>query len=215
LVLTEDKNTILNTFSKAVADRIFEMSVLPTYYDDLGNVVLLAPDSKLIDQLDYTDDMHSVLVPKKEGVSIEKINPDLKTNDPSNWTSASKDAGYATPGYANSQFMALGITDEDVSIEPQLITPNGDGDKDFMLISIRSDKLGALRNIILFDVMGREVKRLLKNGYTGSNTFVQWDGTDETNNPLPIGHYIIWLEAIDKSGNVVHYKKKVVVGARF
>jgi flagellar hook assembly protein FlgD len=111
--------------------------------------------------------------------------------------------------------MALGITDEDVSIEPQLITPNGDGDKDFMLISIRSDKLGALRNIILFDVMGREVKRLLKNGYTGSNTFVQWDGTDETNNPLPIGHYIIWLEAIDKSGNVVHYKKKVVVGARF
>lgn len=215
LVLTEDKNTILNEYTKAVADRIFEMSVLPTYYDDLGNVILLAPDSKVIDQLDYTDDMHSVLVTKKEGVSLEKINPDLKTNDPSNWTSASKEAGSATPGYANSQFMALGITDEDISIEPQLITPNGDGDKDFMLISIRSDKLGALRNIIVFDIMGREVKRLLKNGYTGSNTFVQWDGTDETNNPLPIGHYIIWLEAIDKSGNVVHYKKKVVVGARF
>lgn len=215
LVVTEDKNNILNTYSKAVAERIFEISVLPTYYDDLGNVVLLAPDSKVIDQLDYTDDLHSVLVPKKEGVSIEKINPELKTNDPNNWTSASKDAGYATPGYANSQFIPLGISDEDVSIEPQLITPNGDGDKDFMLISIRSDKLGALRNIIVFDVMGREVKRLLRNGYTGSNTFVQWDGTDETNNPLPIGHYIIWLEAIDKSGNVVHYKKKVVVGTRF
>lgn len=215
LVLTDDKNNILNTYSKAVADRTLEISTLPTYYDDLGNVVLLAPDSKVIDQLDYTDDMHSVLISKKEGVSIEKINPDLKTNDPNNWTSASKDAGYATPGYANSQFIPLGITDDDISIEPQLITPNGDGDKDLMLISIRSDKLGALRNIIVFDVMGREVKRLLKNGYTGSNTFVQWDGTDETNNPLPIGHYIIWLEAIDKSGNVMHYKKKVVVGARF
>jgi hypothetical protein len=215
LVLTADKNNIINTYSKAVADRILEISSLPTYYDDLGNVVLLAPDSKVIDQLDYTDDMHSVLISKKEGVSIEKINPDLKTNDPNNWTSASKDAGFATPGYANSQFIPLGITGDDVSIEPQLITPNGDGDKDFMLISIRSDKLGALRNIIIFDVMGRDVKRLLKNGYSGSNTFVQWDGTDETNNPLPIGHYIIWLEAIDKSGNVVHYKKKVVVGARF
>lgn len=215
LVLTDNKNNILNTYPKAVADRILEISTLPAYYDDLGNVVLLAPDSKVIDQLDYTDDMHSVLISKKEGVSIEKINPDLKTNDPNNWTSASKDAGYATPGYANSQFIPLGITDDDISIEPQLITPNGDGDKDLMLISIRSDKLGALRNIIVFDVMGREVKRLLKNGYTGSNTFVQWDGTDETNNPLPISHYIIWLEAIDKSGNVMHYKKKVVVGARF
>ena len=215
LVITEDKNNILNTYLKAVGDRIFEMSVLPTYYDDLGNVVLLAPDSKVIDQLDYTEDMHSVLIPKKEGVSIEKINPDLRTNDPNNWTSASKDAGYATPGYANSQFIPLGISNDDISIEPQLITPNGDGDKDFMLISIRNDKLGALRNIIVFDVMGREVKRLLKNSYTGSNTFVQWDGTDETNNPLPIGHYIIWLEAIDKSGSVVYYKKKVVVGARF
>ena len=214
LVLTEDKNNILNTYSKAVADRIFEM-VMPTYYDDLGNVILLAPASRVVDQLDYTDDMHSVLITKKEGVSIEKVNPELKTNDPNNWTSASKEAGYATPGYANSQFIALGISDDDISIEPQLITPNGDGDKDFMLLSIRSDKLGALRNIIVFDVMGREVKRLLKNGYTGSNTFVQWDGTDETNNPLPIGHYIIWLEAIDKSGSVLHYKKKVVVGARF
>lgn len=215
IVLTEDRNNILNTYPKSVADRIIEVAVLPTFYDDIGNVILLSPDAKVIDQFDYNNDMHAASLTKKEGVSLEKINPTFATNDPNNWTSASQQAGYATPGYANSQYIALGIVDDDISIEPSIITPNGDGDKDFMLLSIKSEKLGAIRNIIIFDVMGREVRRLLKNGYSGSHTVIQWDGTDETNNPLPVGHYIVWLEVVDKSGNTSHYKKKVVVGARF
>lgn len=215
LALTTDKNNILNIYAKAQFGGIEQVASLPTYYDDMGNVIFLDPNGNVLDRFDYNQSMHSPLVAKKEGVSLEKINLTLATNDPNNWTSASKESGYATPGYANSQYLALGLSDEDIYIEPQLITPNGDGNQDFMVVGIRSDKIGTLRNIIIYDVMGREVKKLLKNSYLGTNTWVQWDGTDESNNHLPVGHYILWMEAVDTSGNVFHYKKKAVVGARF
>lgn len=215
LAVTTDKEGILNLYPKSASENIKQINSLPTFPDDLGSVILLYPDGQLLDRFDYNETMHSLLLAKKDGVSLEKIHPTLPSNEHGNWHSAAKEVGYATPGLPNSQTILLGLLDEHIGIDPIMITPNGDGDKDFLTISIQTDQLSALRSIIIFDAVGREVKRLLRNSYAGAHTLVQWDGTNDAGGLLPFGHYILWMEAIDKDGNTKHYKKKAVIGAKF
>lgn len=215
LVFTISKKNLLNTYPRAQSDRIIEVSSLPTYADETGQVVLLNAKSQVMDRFDYEASFHSPLLKSDEGVSLEKINPLLPSNDRNNWTSASTGQGSATPGYQNSQFLITGSGEESVSLEPLIITPNGDGDKDFLVINIKSEKVSRLNNVIIYNVAGREVKRLAKNSLSGTSSFVQWDGTDDSEALVPIGHYIVWVELIDKEGMVQHYKKKAVVGEKF
>lgn len=215
LAFTVNKQNILNTYIKSQAERIIEVKTLPTFYDDQGTAFLLSPKDEIMDRLDYNQTMHSPFINNKQGVSLEKINPNLATADPSSWTSASKEAGYATPGYVNSQNLTLTVLEDIVEITPTLITPNQDGDNDLMIIRLKTDKPGSLRNIQIFDITGRTVKHLERNSYASTATSIQWDGSDDSNKLVPMGHYIIWIEIADSEGNIKHLKKKVVVGDRF
>ena len=215
LVFTANKQNILTYYPKAMPDNIMEVSSLPSYPDDAGSVVLLDPNGEQTDRFDYSSSLHSPLLSSKEGVSLEKINPLFPSNEPNNWASASKEQGYATPGYQNSQLISLGMDASSISIEPLIITPNGDGDRDFLIISIELANISTIGTIIIFDVLGREVKRLVKHSLTGTSSHIQWDGTDEAGSPVPLGHYIIWIELFNKEGRMMHYKKKAVVGEKF
>jgi hypothetical protein len=215
LAFTTNKPTILTYYPKARMDNVLEVPSMPSYPDDQGSVLLLAANGSVMDQFDYMASMHSPLLSNKEGVSLEKINPSWPSNDGNNWASASKEQGYASPGYQNSQLLGVGMSQESVSVEPQVITPNGDGDRDFLVISIQLDQISNIGSIIIYDVLGREVKRLLKHSLSGTHSYVQWDGTNESNEAVALGHYIIWIELFNKEGNVVHNKRKAVVGEKF
>ena len=215
LVLTENRQNILNTYIKSRADRIVEVKTLPTFYDDEGSAILINAKDEMIDRFDYSQTMHSPFINNKQGVSLEKLNPSMATTDKSSWTSASKEAGYATPGYINSQNLNLTALEDLVEITPNLITPNQDGDNDIMIIRLKTDKPGSLRNIQIFDIAGRTIKHLERNNYSSTATSIQWDGSDDSNKLVPVGHYIIWIEIVDSEGNINHLKKKVVVGDRF
>ncbi|MBC7390182.1 MAG: lamin tail domain-containing protein, partial [Opitutaceae bacterium] len=215
LALTEDRQNILNTYVKSHPDRLIEVKTLPTFYDDQGSAIFLNSNDIIIDRFDYSQTMHSPFINNKQGVSLEKINPTMATLNISSWTSASREAGYATPGYVNSQNLNLTALEDLVEITPNLITPNQDGDNDVMIIRLKTDKPGSLRNIQIFDITGRAIKHLERNNYSSTATSIQWDGSDDSNKLVPIGHYIIWIEMVDSEGNINHLKKKVVVGDRF
>jgi len=81
------------------------------------------------------------------------------------------------------------------SIEPGVLTPNGDGRNDrlvveFDLVNLLESRPLRLR---LFDLAGRRVRVLEEEGTAGARQLV-WDGRDEGGKRVPPGHYILRLD---------------------
>jgi hypothetical protein len=57
---------------------------------------------------------------------LERLDILLETQNTNNWKSAAEHAGFATPGYQNSQYIAITESDE-FTIIPKVISPDNDG----------------------------------------------------------------------------------------
>ena len=152
----------------------------------------------------------------KNGVSLERIYFDSPTQNANNWHSAASDVGYATPTYKNSQAREepnYGRADG-LLISPDVISPDGDGNNDFCLITYLSDTNVPTATISIFDATGRFVKVLARNQLLESSTGLQWDGTNAAGEKVTIGYYIILAELFAPDGTVAKVKKTVVVAAK-
>ncbi|MFN6943358.1 MAG: lamin tail domain-containing protein [Cytophagaceae bacterium] len=213
LVLTTDKEIVTEHYPNSVTENILEMSSLPSYPNSSGTVILLDNQGKVSDRFDYSERYHFALLGDKKGISLERISFFAPTNDGNNWHSASATAGYASPGYQNSQ--ASGAeSDRAIYVEPKVFNPNGDGFRDFTLIYYKMPDSGYLANVTIFDTKGREIRKLAQNHILGRDGFFQWDGTNEQLSKVNIGYYIVYLEIFDLKGNVNSFKETVVVGTK-
>ena len=88
-----------------------------------------------------------------------------------------------------------------------------DGYQDFCFINYQFPVAGFTGSIAIFDVNGRQVRQLVNNILWGSSGSFRWDGLDDQQHPLPIGHYIIYCNLFLPDGTV-HTAKKVCVLAR-
>ena len=181
---------------------------LPAYNNDEGVVFLTDKSLRTIDRLHYTEDMHYPKLLTTEGVSLERLSPTLSTQNPDNWHSAAATAGFATPGYANSQQLPEGDGTE-FSISPAVISPDNDGFEDFAEFSLRFPEPGNRLTLRVFDVNGNAVNLLANNVLCGTEAAFRWDGLDDNRNRLPTGMYVViaqYWNAQGKSGR----KRKVV-----
>jgi hypothetical protein len=208
---TEDKSILFNQYPLGNQDQIFQIKDLPSYNDDIGTVILLDSNYKVMDRFDYNEEMHYALIDDKEGVSLERITFEGLTDNYQNWQSASTQSGYATPGYRNSQRIE-NTEGTSVWIEPKVITPDGNGDKDFALINYKFNSSGNTANITIFDQYGREMLKLAKNDLLASEGFYQWDGNNTQNEKVRTGVYIVYFELFNLKGEIKKFKETVVVG---
>jgi hypothetical protein len=102
MAFTESSNIIMGEYITSVEENLFKVADLPGFNDDEGTVAVVNDQGNIIDFFSYTDHYHSVFLQDDEGVSLERISFDELTNNPDNWKSANGSAGYATPGYINS-----------------------------------------------------------------------------------------------------------------
>ncbi len=193
-------------------------TALPTYDDKKGTVVLYVPEilgEKVIDEFEYSEDFHNPLLSNKNGVSLERIDPESTTNDGNNWHSAATSVGYATPTYQNSQFLTVDSSiDEVFSISNNTLSPDGDGYEDFLLINYKTSQSGYLANIQIFDAKGRSIKKLVSNELLATEGTFKWDGDKDDGRKSRIGIYIVWIEYFNPEGNVNYLKKTCVVAGR-
>jgi len=214
LVLTKDQNKVKSQYYTDNPDGFIDMESFPTYKNEEGVVILSSKGGEVIDAFNYYEDMHHPILNSVDGVSLERINYERPTQDNTNWHSASKQVGFATPAYINSQFNEFSEVEDPITVEPEIFSPDNDGYNDVLNITYRFESSGYTVNIIIYDSQGRLVKYLIRNSLLGVEGTFSWDGRTDNNQKASIGIYIIYFEAFDVNGNVKKYKKTAVLAGK-
>jgi len=213
LVFTASPEIVAAQYNVKQPAVLVECKGLPNYPDNEGIAVLKLFNGITIDSLYFSDDWQYPLIDDLDGVALERIDFNKPTTDKSNWHSAASDIGFGTPTYLNSQFYSTGITEDAISIDPEVFTPDNDGTKDFTLIRYRFTEAGYRATIRIYDAAGRETKYLVKAALLGAEGEFQWDGTDNDNQKARTGIYTALVEVFNLQGKVKRFKKNLVLGA--
>ena len=191
-----------------------QMPSFPQFNIDDGIVVISDKAENIIDKLVYSPDMQYALLNDTKGVSLERISFEKPTQDKTNWHSASQTSGFATPAYKNSQYAETYISDNTISVSPDIFSPDNDGRDDILTISYNLNQAGNLGNLTIYDPRGRLVKTLVNNQLLGTTGSFYWDGLNDSRDKALIGIYIIYFEIHDMKGKIKHYKKTAVLGGK-
>ncbi|QDH78097.1 hypothetical protein FKX85_03210 [Echinicola soli] len=214
LVVTKDIAELSLQYPNGKKEKWIELSSLPSYPIKGGAVVLLSPDEKWIERLDYTEKMHHPLIQNPKGISLERFSPEEYGNNPENWHSAAAAAGYATPGYKNSQRFSLEHTGAAISIQPKVFIPEAAGEQPFTTISYELADAGYLGTLRIFGTDGRLVMTICQNELWGTKGFYTWNGTNEKGRRVRPGYYILLAGLVHPNGHVKQIKKTIVVGSK-
>ncbi|MFC7666902.1 hypothetical protein ACFQT0_05330 [Hymenobacter humi] len=186
----------------------------PTF-PEVGTALLFDGRGQEIDRLAYSKSLHLILLATQDGVSLERI----RASGPSlgsNFHSAAATVGYATPGRPNSQAQDAPGGNQELTIEPEVFTPDDDGQQDFTTLSYRLDQPGYAASVTVYDALGRLTRRLVRNETLPTTGFLQWDGIDDKGHKAAVGYYVVLIELFrPSSGEKREFKKTVVLGARF
>ena len=216
-----------NSFFLLAADSLvlskygLDESVLKTIVDvsslglvNTGELILLKDvKGNVIDSVWYSDKWHNDNFGSTKNISLERINPNLGANDPSNWSSSVNSIG-ATPGNQNSIYTVNPNIESNISVSPNPFSPDNDGFEDFTIINYKLTQATSQVRIKIFDNKGRLVRTLANNQASGSSGSIIFDGIGDDGQVLRIGIYIIFLESINDGSGVVESMKTVVVVAR-
>jgi len=184
---------------------------------DLNNsedlILLKDITGTVIDSIYYSAKWHNKNFVSTQNISLERINPKLNSSDPSNWNSSADKKG-ATPGKQNSIFAALVNNAANISVSPNPFSPDNDGYEDNTIINYNLTQSTSQIRIKIFDSHGRLVRTLANNQPSGAKGSIIFNGLDDHGNPLRMGIYIVFLEALNQNSGVLESLKAVVVIAR-
>lgn len=95
------------------------------------------------------------------------------------------------------------------TLDTDIFSPNGDGRKDELQITIDSKNFDSQDSwhLTLSDSEGKVTKRFISSE---PNTSISWDGTTDNGEKSPTGNYLIALESRDLAGNSYKSEKKKV-----
>jgi len=203
LVLAQD-SSFLNTFSPP-ANSFRVIKNWPNLNNDLDSVVLYDLTGFTIDRVNYSSSWGG-----DRGISLERISPDLASNESSNWSSSAAFEG-GTPGLQNSIFTRALLSATTLTVAPNPFSPDGDGSDDFAVISYEIPVNTATVNLKIYDVRGRLIRFLVNNSASGSRNAFIWDGKDNEDQMARMGLYIVFLQALNAQAGVLQTAKKTLV----
>ncbi|MFN8288871.1 MAG: lamin tail domain-containing protein [Chitinophagaceae bacterium] len=213
-VVTEEAASLAREYLVQQPGNVIEVSPLPSFPDEEGDVVALNAQGIVVDEVQYKDDWHFKLIENPEGISLERIDPFGLSQDAANWHSAASTAGYGTPTYKNSQYKRADPLQANVEITPKVFSPDNDGHDDIATIAFAVTEPGFVANVTIFDAAGRPVKHLVQNGTLGLKGYWNWDGLNDKGQKLPVGNYIVLTEIFNLQGRKKQFKNVTVLARK-
>ncbi len=141
---------------------------------------------------------------KLKGVSIERVNPSLTAN-PENWGPS---VSGCTPGIQNSIFVQVLPVSMKLSVDPNPFSPYR---SERTIFSFKLPEIISTVTIRIFDLKGRIINKLVDQSLQASEGNIIWDGKDKNGKYLPVGIYIVLMEATSRDSEKVYSKKTTVV----
>ena len=211
LLLTTTPDVIGEQYECSTEDFV-TMRSFPSYPNSGASVVLYFQDN-IIDFMSYSEDSHYPLLTVTKGVSLERVSPEISSDDNDNWHSAAAPL-YGTPGYQNSVFIDNEGESANVEIIPSVFSPDGDGFNDVTTINLSCFQNDFTAKIIIFDSQGRQIRNLINCQNIGNNGSFVWNGLDDDNKVSPPGIYVVYIEVFDTQGDIKRYKKAAVIACK-
>lgn len=214
-VVTRNAGALMDHYRCRHPAAIIEDQGMAALPDKEGTIALAGKTFRVIDQFTYSAAYHHALVRNPEGVSLERLHCGYPSNDPANWHSAAENAGFATPGYENSQTLPNArLLSSPVSVSPEVFTPDNDGNDDFIALSYQFDQAGLSATVMIFDSRGRMVRQLANNKVLGNQGTFTWDGTNGEGRPERAGMYLFYLEVFSGQGGVQRFKNTCILARK-
>ena len=159
----------------------------------------------LIDQVTYDDDNPWPEEADGGGPTLELINPNFDNSLPESWSSSSE--LYGTPGAKNSVYQ--GLTTENILPVPIAYMLHQNYPNPFnprTVIQYEIPIRGRVA-ITIFDILGREVVKLVDAVHGPGYKAVTWYGKNKSGLPVVAGLYFYQLQ----TPTYIHTKKMVLV----
>ena len=217
VVTADTANVALNYNAKGL---LVEASRFPSLNTSKGYISLRSADGVLLDSMYYDNQMHSNLLANKRGVALERISVGAPSLDADNWTSASEQFGFATPGFVNSCAKESenddggdnrDLPNQAVTIENQLMRP-GDSDKEFTMTFNFNRPTDPMLSVTVYDSDGRRMRCIADEVMAYPGFSVAWDGRDSHGSYCKSGIYVVLIKAVDDTGWSFEKKEACVIG---
>ena len=212
--VSQDREKVSERYFSADPGCLFEIASLPSMTDDKGHLILFSRELIKIDEVSYSEKMQSRLLSGYEGVALEKVNPEGKSSEATNWHSASESSGWGTPGARNSVSSDVPVSSDMVSLSSSRISPDDDGFQDMLVIDFNLTGNSNVISVTIFDESGNFIRKVARNMYAGAQASVVWDGTAADGSVVSTGIYIVFITMFDDSGKTSKWKKVCTVMRR-
>ncbi|MTI32381.1 lamin tail domain-containing protein, partial [Xanthovirga aplysinae] len=207
-VFTTNGEILKADYINADQTTFIALKQFPSLPSDEGNIGLQTGEGIIIDKVNYNEDYHFPLLNEVRGVSLERVNPESPSNDPNNWQSASREEGFATPGYQNSQSRNLDLALGAIKVYPKIFTP-GEGPAMISYQFMENDQMGTVK---IFTPNGHLIKTLAQNTRLNGKGFFSWDGTSNQGERVKKGYYLILFTIFNLNGERNTFRESIVVG---
>jgi len=211
-LLTEDTAVVREMYFTRNVEAFIQVENIPSMGNDEGNMATVTRGLELLEYAPYSAEWHYPLLSSVDGVSLEKISPNVDPTRADSWHSAASTAGFGTPGVKNSQFIDYSADlSNSIEVVPQVFSPNGDGYKDLATIQYDFDKTGYLCTIKIYDERGVEERILVNNEILGTSGQFTWDGVTNAGVKGAVGIHIFVIELTHSDGERQTIKKTCVL----
>lgn len=209
-VITTDHIKTIYHYPTAKVESFIELSSLPSYPNTEGRVLIMHKNEwgnyKLIDSLYYNESMHHSFIKNIKGISLERANNEIGTNEIGNFISTSLRYNGATPGYKGIPEILSEVDNLYLNKKMWNITQS----EVPLKIEYAFIERDMVIHIELINFQGKTMKIITNKQPINSSGEIVIQKSDLSNLNIKTGLYTFHIEVFNNKGWKKNYKKSII-----